>query len=588
MSKSSGFLDYYQQTLREWVTGADIPPDIKEQFVFESLVKQQEGREMYFVTRVSDGKRAVLRVTEEGKAEDIRAEKEILQRLNHPAIPKLMGAWEHRGRGYLARECFEGEDLYSFVRKHGPMSFEQLTGTALALCDILTYLHEQAPPVIHRDIKPENIILTSEREIRLIDFGIARTFREDTTTDTLVIGTKPYMAPEQFGSEQSDNRADIYALGMVMLFLAAGKPDRQLLKTACPYKALVPVIEKCIRKDRDQRFQTAAQLKRRILWARRGMTRKTLLLAGLVLLLAGTLALGLTLGKKQGFEQGVASILDTPAVINRPFTPEELNEPLSFESEYLNLAVRNILNKAGDDKTIYRYEVNSRIDDLRVYGTYILHPDITDGFFKTHLDKNNVRYTTGSGIWIDARGDISALDEIPNMYYLRTLELTSQFISDLSPLAGMKLTRLNLANNFVGNLLPLKDMVSLTALDVCQNPLRDLRPISRLLSLKTLDISQTQVTDLAPIKDLTKLETLALAYCDVRDLSVLAGLPNLKEVDLSHTGVTDLSPLLRGEKPITVHCAGLPEKVLSAVRGNPGIILNETGAQEQADFSSEE
>jgi serine/threonine protein kinase len=579
LTGSSGFLDYYHQTLRDWVTGADIPPDIKEQFVFESLVKQQAGREVYFVTRIADGKRAVLRVTAEGQAEDIRAEKEILNRLHHPAIPRLLGAWEHQGRGYLARECFEGEDLYSFVRRHGPMSFEQLTDTALALCDVLTYLHGQTPAVIHRDIKPENIIRTSEKDIRLIDFGIARTFREDTDTDTQVIGTKPYMAPEQFGSEQSDNRADIYALGMVMLFLATGKPDRLLLKTAYPYKSLIPVIEKCIRKDRDQRFSTAAQLKRRILWVRRGMTRKALWAAGLALLLVGAFITGLTLGQRQGFKQGVTSILDTPAVINRPFTREQLNEPISFQSEYLNLAVRNILNKTGDNRPILRTEVNSRIDDLRVYGTYILHPDIAEELYKTHLGRDSVRYTTGSGFWIDGRGDISTLDEIPNMYYLRALELTSQHIADLAPLAGMKLTRLNLANNFVGSLLPIKDMVSLTALDVCQNPLRDLWPISRLLSLRELDISQTQVRDLAPLKDLTRLETLSLVYCDVQDISVLAGLNNLKEVDVSHTKVTDLSPLLRKENPITVRCAGLPEKTLSAMRGNPGIILNESGQE---------
>ena len=579
MVDSSGFLDYYHHTLREWVTGADIPPDIKEQFVFESLVKQQSGREVYFVTRIADGQRAVLRVTEEGQAEDIRAEKEILQRLDHPAIPKLLRTWEYKGRGYLAREYFEGEDLFSFVRKHGPMSFDNLTAVALALCDVLTYLHGQIPAVIHRDIKPENIIRTSEKEIKLIDFGIARVFRVDKDTDTQVIGTKPYMAPEQFGSEQSDNRADIYALGMVMLFLATGKPDRQLLKTAYPYRPLVPIIEKCIRKDRDQRFRTSARLKRRILWVRRGLTRKSLWAAGLSLLLAGTFIAGWVLGQNRGFKQGITHILDTPATIKHPFTREELDEPVTFVSEYLNLAVRNILNKMGNE-TIYRTEVNSRIDDLRIYGTYILHPDIADGLLKTHLDRGNVRYTTGSGFWIDGRGDISTLEEIPSMYYLRTLELTSQHIADLAPLAGMKLTRLNLANNFVGNLLPLKDMVSLTALDVCQNPLRDLWPISRLLSLQALDISQTQVSDLAPLKDLTRLETLSLAYCDVQNIDILVGLPNLKKVDISHTGVTDLSPLLRQDSPIEVCCAGLSEDALKAVRSNPGIVLLEDSAQE--------
>ena len=165
------------------------------------------------------------------------------------------------------------------------------------------------------------------------------------------------------------------------------------------------------------------------------------------------------------------------------------------------------------------------------------------------------------------------------MYYLRTLELTSQYIADLSPLAGMKLSRLNLANNFIGNLLPLKDMVSLTALDICQNPVRDLWPISRLLSLQALDISHTQVTDLSPLKDLTRLETLSLAYCDVQDIAVLSGLPNLKEVDVSHTKVTDLSPLLRQDQPITVYCAGLEDGVMKLVRNNPGIILTDGNTQ---------
>jgi serine/threonine protein kinase len=574
LSESSGFLDYYHQTLRDWVSDADIPPDIKEQYTFDSLIKQQAGREVYFVTRKQDHARAVLRITEKGKAEDILAERDILQRLYHPAIPKLMGAWEYRDRGYLIRECFEGEDLFSHVRKHGPMDFDSVLDTALSLCDVLTYLHGQSPAVIHRDIKPENIIRTPQREIRLIDFGIARTFRDNTTTDTVVIGTKPYMAPEQFGSEQSDNRADIYALGMVMLFLATGKPDRLLLKTAYPYKSLVPIIEKCIRKDRDQRYRTAAQLKRRLLWVRRKMTRKTLKVAALVLLVAGSLIWGLDLGKKQGFKEGIDSILDTPAFVKQPFTLEELTEPVTFESMYLNLAVRNILNK-DLNQTILRTEVTSRIDDLRIYGTFIVHPDVAGELHKTHLDKGGVRYTSDSGGWIDHRGDIVSLEEIPNMYYLRTLELTSQHIADLSPLEGMKLTRLNLANNFVGNLLPLKDMKSLTSLDLCQNPLKDLWPISRLLSLKSLDISQTQVSDLTPLKDLTALETLSLVYCDVEDISVLAELPHLKEVDVSFTKVQDLSPLLREKNPITVRCAGLSKEVLEAVRNNPGVILIE-------------
>ena len=173
------------------------------------------------------------------------------------------------------------------------------------------------------------------------------------------------------------------------------------------------------------------------------------------------------------------------------------------------------------------------------------------------------------------RGDISSLDDIPNMYYLRKLTLTSQNIFDLSPLSGMKLKSINLSDNYVGNLLPLKDMVMLEELDLCQNPLKDLTPISRLLSLESLDISQTQVTDLKPLAELTKMETLKIAYCDVKDISVLAGLPNLREVDLSNTSVTNLSPLIRQDNPITVYCTGLADEVIDAVRDNPRIVLVE-------------
>lgn len=578
MSESSGFLDYYQQTIKTWVTDADIPQDIKEHYAFESLIKQQAGREVYFVTRLSDGKRAVLRVTAEGDAESVAVERDMLQKLHHSALPTVLGTWIHKGRGYMARECFPGDDLFTHVRKHGPMSFDMLTDIAIKLCDILTYIHGQSPPIIHRDIKPENLILTAEREVKLIDFDIARTFREDATTDTQVIGTKPYMAPEQFGSEQSDNRADIYALGMVMIFLATGKPDKTALKSGYPYKALVPIIETCIRKDRDQRFKNAAQLKRRLLWARRGMTRKLLLSAGLLSLLLVSFLAGFALGHGRGLRAGVVSILEQPHDKNRPYSQAELMTPVTFDNHYIDLAVRNYLNKKQED-VLYLTEVN-RVDALTLFGTHIPHPSIPERLIKTHVDKGAVNYMTGSGFWINVRGDLSSFKDVPKMYYLRRLWVTSQHITDLSPLSGMKLTDLMLCNNFVGNLLPLKDMPSLLHLDVCQNPLKDLRPIGKLYALKTLDISQTGVTDLRPLTELSHLEVLRLSYTDVQDIGVLKGLPNLREVDVSHTKVSDLRPLLRKEKPITVYCAGLQDEVMAALRGNPGIILVETAPPE--------
>lgn len=581
MSDVSVFLQSYNEALQRKIAEADMPPELTENFTFESLEKKQPGREVYFVTRKSDGKRAVLHVTTAGSPESAAAEGEALKRLNHPCIPKSLGLWEYKGRSYLAREYFEGSDLGFYIRKYGPLSRERLTAITLRLCEILSYLHEQNPPVIHRDIKPENIILSGGDEVKLIDFGIARNFRPDEENteddkDTRIAGTKPYMAPEQFGSEQTDNRADIYSLGVVMIYMATGKPDRKNLKSVYPNKGLANIIQKCIRKDRSQRYRTAAQLKWRILWEQRRMTVKLMLIAGALLAIAAAFFAGLSLGRTQGFESGVESIMASPIRKNELFSQEELWETVEFDNWYLDAAVRNIIGKEPG-KPIPRVEIVNHVREIYIYGIWIEHPSIKTEkeFTKTHIEKGFVEYKEGAYGAIDERGDISSLTDIPSMYYLRTLELTSQNISDLTPLGGMKLERLVLCDNYIGNLLPLKDMATLKELDLCENPLQDLTPIRDLLSLSYLDISQTSITDLAPITELSRLETLNLVWCEVKDLRPLAGLSNLKEVDVSHTGVTDLRPLVREGEPITVRCAGLPAETIDAVREMNIVLIEE-------------
>lgn len=498
MSDISAFLQFYNEALQREIAEADMPPELMKQFTFDSLEKKKPDREVYFVTEKADGKRAVLHVTAAGSPEDAAAEGEVLKRLDHPSVPKLLGLWEYKGRSYLAREYIEGSDLGLYIRQHGLLSRERLTAITLRLCDILSYLHEQNPPVIHRDIKPGNIVLSGWDEVKLIDFGIARRFQQEEgdtedDRDIRIAGMRPYMAPEQFGSEQTDSRADIYSLGVVMIFMATGRPDRRSLKSTYPYKGLMNIIQKCIRKDRSQRYRTAAQLKRRILWEQRRMTEKLLFLAGALVALAAAFFAGLFLGRTQGFV------------------------------EY----------KEG------------------VYGA------------------------------VNERGDIGSLTDIPDMYYLKVLELISQNISDLTPLGGMKLERLVLCDNYIGNLLPLKDMATLKELDLCENPLWDLTPLRELFSLTYLDVSQSSVTDLSPLSRLSRLETLNLVWCDVKDLRALEKLSRLKEVDVSHTAVTDLRTLVREGEPVTVRCAGLPAETIDAVRG-----MNITLAEEWCALSA--
>ena len=589
MDDVSEFLQFYNEQLDQEIAEVGMPVQLLEQFAVDSCVKKRADQAVYYVTRKNDGMRGVLRVTDSGAGEnpasggDAGVEAAILRNLDHPAIPKLLDGWvQDNGRGFAIREYFDGDDLAVFVKKRGPLDRGLLEDIALQLCDVLQYIHSQNPPVIHRDIKPENIVIAEKNRIKLIDFGIARDFDPDAEWDTHVAGTRPYMAPEQFGSEQTDGRADIYSLGVVMIFMATGSHDKEKLKAVYPYKELIPLIAKCIKKDRAQRFGSAAQLKRRILRVKRRVTRKVLLVVAACVAIAVAFALGAYVGQSQGFERGVEYIMNIPLDKNRSFTAAELNQPVTFGDFYIDLAVRDALNKpltntitgALSTDAIYLSEVQN-ISEIRIYGTNVLYPSQDDTLTKTSVSKDVVSYTDSSGLPINTRGDISSLSDIPKMYYLRTLSLTSQSISDLTPLSGMKLDTLVLCDNFIGNLLPLCDMVTLTYLDLCQNPLADLTPISKLLSLNYLDISQTQVTSLKPLAALTKLQTLNMEYCDVKDISVLAKLKSLTYVDLSNTLVTDLDPLVHPDNPVTVRCVGLPKAVLDKVRGKSGIVLVE-------------
>jgi len=146
----------------------------------------------------------------------------------------------------MVREYFEGITLEDYIKDNGVISNYQARGIILKLCDILEYLHLQTPPVIHRDIKPQNIIYTSDGNVKLIDFGISRKYNPEGRNDTACLGTKEYALPEQFGFSQTDRRTDIYALGVLMVFLLTDDSDITGYKDRIESEELKKLISKCI------------------------------------------------------------------------------------------------------------------------------------------------------------------------------------------------------------------------------------------------------------------------------------------------------------------------------------------------------
>ena len=308
------FDGYYQRILSEEAT-ARWPAPLTEAFEPVSCIASDEKGEIFVVTRKADGAKDILRISKGEGAEDAKAEHEILSRLCDGRIPKALALFEEEGVSYLVREYMEGQTLKEYVKAHGAVPEKELIGIALDICGILSYLHGQTPPVIHRDIKPENIIIAPDGAIKLVDFGIARTHRADATSDTVAIGTRPYMAPEQFGGAQTDRRSDLYALGVVMIYLATLRHDRTNIAQRFPYARLSGVVARLTRADPENRFQNAEELRRALLRARRGgwlpwlKGAGLLALAGLIALLASFYGrrLGVETGEMQGQARGLQS-----------------------------------------------------------------------------------------------------------------------------------------------------------------------------------------------------------------------------------------------------------------------------------------
>lgn len=149
--------------------------------------------------------------------EQFKREVELLSRLSHPRLPRVVDAFHWNGHDYMVMERIEGETLAACLAAASePFDEGRCQVWALQVLEVLAYLHEQSPPIIFRDIKPENLMVDSARGIRFIDFGIARLFNPVKAQDTVFMGTPGFAPPEQFRRHQSDPRSDLYSLGATL------------------------------------------------------------------------------------------------------------------------------------------------------------------------------------------------------------------------------------------------------------------------------------------------------------------------------------------------------------------------------------
>lgn len=176
-------------------------------------------------------------------------EASVLARLDHPNLPKVSDYFTEGGREYLVMDFVAGPDLRQILdeaRRAGRfLEEERVLGWAMQLCDALSYLHSQNPPILHRDIKPSNIKETPGGLIKLVDFGLVKLLTTDDARTITVLqgrGTVAYTPLEQYGGDSghTDVRSDIYALGATLYHLLTGRPPADARERFLRPESLIP------------------------------------------------------------------------------------------------------------------------------------------------------------------------------------------------------------------------------------------------------------------------------------------------------------------------------------------------------------
>jgi serine/threonine protein kinase len=208
------------------------------------------------------------------------SEAAIAARLRHASIAQVLDFGEHAGELYMAIELIDGLDLRQLLRhSHSGLPATQVTLIAVELCTALAFAHGASDgPVVHRDVSPSNVLVSTEGEIKLADFGIARPLDQPSHTSTgIVRGKVPYMAPEYARTARLDPRADLFSLGVLLYECACGErpfqgvTDIETLELAArgehvPLHARVPtlpaqlaeIIEQLIEAEPELRFGSAS------------------------------------------------------------------------------------------------------------------------------------------------------------------------------------------------------------------------------------------------------------------------------------------------------------------------------------------
>jgi eukaryotic-like serine/threonine-protein kinase len=246
--------------------------------------------EVYLAQDTNLDRKVAIKVLPERLVADEQARKRLVRearaaaKLDNPNICSIYEVGEEDGRSFIVMQYIEGETLDVRIKRK-PLDLSETLSIAIQVADALAEAHAHA--IIHRDIKPSNIIITNRGQAKVMDFGLARSIGETVESEAetiltapgMILGTLPYMSPEQVKGEQTDARSDVFSFGTMLYEFASGRQPFASGSSAATASAILThqpaplarfapelpdelqrIVRKCLEKDREQRYQSARDL----------------------------------------------------------------------------------------------------------------------------------------------------------------------------------------------------------------------------------------------------------------------------------------------------------------------------------------
>lgn len=489
--------------IESMLSDVGYPSAFLEQYDQLECFASHKGRETFLVRRKSDGGLAVAKCFDRTLF-DVSREAELLKNLDHDGLPRFLDCFDNEKMSCIVREYIEGTPLDVYAANND-LTREQIVDLCVSLADILIYLHGRTPPVIHRDVKPENVVVRPDGCVSLIDFDIARTYKNASGTDTMFFGTKGYASPEQYGFKQTDSRTDIYSFGVLLRYLLTN--STRASRNVSLYPPLQRVIDRCTAFSPEQRYADMETVRRDLLAARKKKLpagRIALMLAALILTLAA------------GFAMGRYTNVLNPA-------------PIQFVDPTIEKAVRTQLG-VGQQTPLTKEDLG-KVDRLYIFGDNCYRNG--DGYYDQDVAD-----------W--PRGSISTLDDVALLPNLGELHIIHQGDVDISALGkAASLYCVELKHMWISDVSVLSKLPELKHVMLFCAGLEDVTALQVCKKLETLDVGLNYMTGMDQIGVYPYLKTITLKWLKMDSLDGIEQMPHLTSIYLDDAEIGDYSALLK-------------------------------------------